>query len=197
MSGAYDRLAAMRVGTGSLAGVLILLSLAGCVGVAPFPDAPELVGPLTREEIEAAVPDWVEAEILADPDREAALALGSARPGAEVTVFLGTWCSDSRRELSRFWRALDEVGGLAPFSLRYVGVDRDKAEPAALLEGIGLLYVPTFIVRRDGLELGRIVEESPNGVERDLLALLGGEAEGLISAREDLQPLPVAGDGGS
>ncbi len=146
----------------------------------------ELVGPLTREEIEAALPDWVAAEIEARPDPEAARALAGAGSGLEVAIFLGTWCSDSKRELARFWRALDDTGGLAPFALEYVGVDREKTEPADRVAGRDLRYVPTFIVRREGRELGRIVEESPNGVETDLLALLEGRVEGTVSARTDL-----------
>jgi hypothetical protein len=151
---------------------------------------PPLVGVVEREEVEAHVPDWVQAEVEAEPAAEAAAALLAVEPGAEVVVYLGTWCSDSRRELARLWRAFDEVGiGLGaepPFALEYVAVDRDKAEPAERLEGVALEYVPTFVVRRGGEEVGRIVEISPNGIEHDLLALLSGEASGVVSGRDDL-----------
>ncbi|HEX9670377.1 MAG TPA: hypothetical protein VGC93_12965 [Thermoanaerobaculia bacterium] len=154
------------------------------------PAAPVLTGEVTREQIEESVPDWVAEEVAAQPDPTAARALAAVPPGAEVTVYLGTWCGDSKRELPRLWRALDETGGAAPIALRYVAVARDKKEPATLTEGAGLLYVPTFVVERDGREVGRIVEESPHGVERDLLALLDGSARGVVSARDDLQPPP-------
>ena len=52
--------------------------------------------------------------------------------------------------------------------------------------GVDLIRVPTFVVRRDGRELGRIVEESPNGIENDLLALLTGDSTGTLTASEDL-----------
>ena len=103
-----------------------------------------------------------------------------------MTVYLGTWCSDSRRELSRFWRAIDEAGGEVAFELAYVGVSRDKDEPAEALAGLGLEYVPTFVVEIDGVEVGRIVEESPNGIEHDLAALLRGETSGLVTAKQEL-----------
>jgi hypothetical protein len=86
----------------------------------------------------------------------------------------------------RLWRALDEVGGLVPFEIEYLAVDRDKAEPADLVAAYDLRYVPTFVVRRGGEEVGRIVESSPNGVEVDLLALLTGEAAGVVTGRDDL-----------
>lgn len=152
--------------------------------------APVLTGEVTREQIEESVPDWVAEEVSAQPDPAAAQALAAVPPGAEVTVYLGTWCGDSKRELPRLWRALDGTGGAAPIAFRYVAVARDKKEPASLTAGADLRYVPTFVVERDGREVGRIVEESPHGVERDLLALLDGSARGVVSARDDLQPPP-------
>jgi hypothetical protein len=158
------------------------------------PAAPVLTGEVTREQIEESVPEWVAEEVSAQPDPAAARALAAAPPGGEVTVYLGTWCSDSKRELPRLWRAIDlmqgETGGAVPFALRYVAVARDKKEPASLTAGADLRYVPTFVVERDGREVGRIVEESPHGIERDLLALLDGSARGVVSARDDLQPPP-------
>ena len=146
-----------------------------------------MTGTVEREEIEAAVPDWVQAEVEAPLDRETAAALAAVEPGAEITVFLGTWCGDSRREVPRFWRALDESGGLVPFTVRHIGVSRDKKAPAELVTANDIRYVPTFIVTRNGAEVGRIVESAPHGVEADLLALLSGQAHGLLTLRQDLQ----------
>lgn len=149
-------------------------------------DASILTGRVTREEIEAAHPEWVTATVRAEIDAAAAQALTAVEPGAHVSVYFGSWCSDSRREVPRLWRALDEVGWLVPFEIEHVGVDRSKEEPADLVAGQDLHYVPTVVVRRGGEEVGRIVEISPNGIERDLLALLTGAASGILTAREDL-----------
>jgi len=160
----------------------------------PAPIRPRaLVGPVTREQVEAAAPAWVHAGVEAKPDLAAAHALAAVEPGAEVTVLLGTWCGDSRREVSRLWRALDEIGatgeggarGGLPFTLTYIGVDEAKQQPAAAVAAAGLQFVPTLIVRRNGREVGRIVETSPHGVEVDLLALLDGQAAGLVTASPD------------
>lgn len=149
-----------------------------------------LVGAVTREQVEAAVPEWVQAQVEAQPAAETARALTGVPAGAEVTVFLGTWCGDSRRELSRLWRALDEAGGTVPFQVRYIGVDREKKQPADLVAESDVRYVPTLIVRRDGREVGRIVETSPNGVEQDLLALLTGKAQGALSGSVEPENAP-------
>ena len=167
---------------------LLLLSVLTSALPAPAAEeAPVPVGPVTREQIEAADPSWAKAQVEAKPDAEAARALASVEPGAEVTVFLGTWCEDSRREVPRLWRALDEAGGTVPFEVRYIGVDREKKQPAELVTGSDVQYVPTFLVSRGGREVGRIVESSPRGIERDLLALLKGEEKGLVTDREDLK----------
>jgi hypothetical protein len=149
-------------------------------------DAGVLVGDLSREQIEEAMPDWAMAEAESSPDASACQALAAVERGADVTVFLGTWCSDSRREVSRLWKALDLAGPVVPFGVRFIGLDRDKKEPGGQQAGEDILYVPTFIVHRDGQEVGRIVEQSPGGVEKDLLALLTGQAHGLVTARTDL-----------
>jgi thiol-disulfide isomerase/thioredoxin len=145
-----------------------------------------LVGPATREQIEDASPEWVQAEVDSHPDADPAKALAAVEPGAEVTVFLGTWCGDSRREVPRLWRALDTAGGAVPFKISYIAVDRQKKEPAGAAVENGIRYVPTFIVRRDGHEVGRIVEEAPHGIEHDLLDLLTGKAHGVIATRQDV-----------
>lgn len=158
---------------------------------------PTLLGPTSRDAIEAAEPGWVAEEVAASPDAAAVAALAAVAPGAEVTVYLGTWCSDSRRELARFWRAVDEAGGELPFTVSYLAVDRADKRPPELAAEVGLAYVPTFIVRRGGAEVGRIVEISPHGIERDLAALLHGEVRGVVSGRDDLGvPVEAAEAGG-
>lgn len=180
----------------------VLLPLTGTVEAGEGGEGGEpLVGEVSRTEVETAEPGWVAAEIEARPDVETARALTEVEPGAEVTVYFGTWCSDSERELARLWRGFDEVGvGMGtelPFSIEYVAVDRDKTEPARRLAGVGLEYVPTFVVRRDGEEVGRMVEVSPDGIEHALLDLLSDRATGVVSARQDLTgDAPDSGDDG-
>ncbi|MCB1057579.1 MAG: thioredoxin family protein [Acidobacteria bacterium] len=169
----------------SMAAVLALL-VAARPAHAEDPVSPSLLGPVSRGQVEAAEPDWVAAEVDATIDEDAAKALAGVPPGAKVVVYFGTWCSDSRREVSRFWRALDVTGSEVPFELEYIAVDRGDKRPPEMKEELGLVYVPTFIVTRDGQEVGRMVEESPHGIENDLLALLEGDATGVISVRDDV-----------
>lgn len=144
-------------------------------------DKPPL-GRVERADIEA-LPAWQQAQERAQVEEEGARALRTVASGATVRVFLGTWCGDSRRELSRFWKALDAAGGAVPFTIEYVAVDRTLQAPGGLAEGQSLLYVPTFIVVRDGKEVGRIVESAETSIEQDLASLLRRDRTGVISGR--------------
>lgn len=145
-----------------------------------------MVGLTSRTAIEAELENWRDEIARASVDEDVARSLADVPPGAEVDVFLGTWCGDSRRVVSRLFRALEVAGDPVPFSIRFVGVDRSKVAPGGLTDGVGLRFVPTIIVRRDGTEVGRIVESAPRGVETELHALLSGTASGTISLRTDL-----------
>jgi hypothetical protein len=184
----------------ALCGLTVTPLVAASPGAAAGTDDHVLVGKVTREQIENTVPAWVANTVESEIDPAAATALTTVEPGAEVVIVLGTWCSDSAREVPRFWRALDQVGGMVPFDVVYEAVDREKNRPKELVDSLDLRYVPTFIVRRGGHEVGRVVEEAPHGIETDLLALLTGEAGGVLSGRPDLAndgATDVASDGGS
>lgn len=146
------------------------------------------MGITSRAEIESELPAWRDAIADATFDHESAVQLARVAPGAEVDVFLGTWCGDSRREVSRLFRALERAETEAPtlpFAIRFIGVDRAKTAPG-FTETAELRYVPTIIVRREGVELGRIIESAPDGVDRSLLRLLDGSQHGVITGRTDL-----------
>lgn len=141
--------------------------------------SPVLTGILERARVEREVPGWVSDAAI---DVEAAKKLAQVPPGATVKIVLGTWCGDSRREVPRLWKALD-VAGDVPFSVEIIGVDPDMNEATFTL---GVRWVPTIMVLRDGEEVGRIVESAPTVIEKDLLSLLDGTKCGPLSRRTDL-----------
>ncbi|MEM1181506.1 MAG: thioredoxin family protein, partial [Acidobacteriota bacterium] len=146
---------------------------------------PSLLGEVTRSQIESAEPGWVAAQVEAEVDAGAALELSAVEGGdVSVTVYLGTWCDDSRDELARFWRALDDAGYF-DVDVKYLAVDRSDKRPPELADDLQIFWVPTFIVERGGEEVGRVVESSRGAIERDLLDLLRGDASGVLTGRED------------
>jgi thiol-disulfide isomerase/thioredoxin len=145
---------------------------------------PAMVGPLQPGEVQQRLPSWKSE---AEPDAEAVRGLRDVAPGAEVVVILGTWCPDSRREVPRLWRAIDAAGEVS-FAVSYLGVDESKSAPGFDEAAVDLRYTPTVLVKRDGREVGRIVEKTREPIERELWQLLAGKKSGVVTTRTDLGP---------
>ena len=92
----------------------------------------------------------------------------------EITVFLGTWCEDSHRDIPDFFRVLDEVG-FNESKLTMYAVDEEKVTPEKEVLAYDIKQVPTFIFYRDGEEINRIVEYSMYSLEQDMLDILSGK----------------------
>jgi thiol-disulfide isomerase/thioredoxin len=98
------------------------------------------------------------------------------RDDAEFIVFLGTWCSDSKKEVPRFLKVVDRCGVPAE-RVKLYGLDRSKKSPDGLAETYGITKVPTFIVLKHGREVGRITELPQTTLEADLLTILASARE--------------------
>lgn len=135
---------------------------------------PMMSGEMTSERL-LDLPEWRKNFGEYAPD--AALVETTAslvRPGDRVEVFLGTWCSDSQREIPRLLKMVELMKAHAvDLPVRFVAVDRSKKEPAALLGGQVLELVPTIIYYRDGAEIGRIVESSEGTFADNFMRIVG------------------------
>lgn len=109
---------------------------------------------------------------------------GSYRPTADMledmntqldsvrfVVVFGTWCSDSRREVPRFFKLMDLLG-FPQDRITLYGVDRSLHSPPGIPQQFTITKVPTIIVLRNGAEAGRIVEAPKTTLEFDLMEIL-------------------------
>jgi len=88
-----------------------------------------------------------------------------------IKIVLGTWCPDSRREVPRFMKIIDRW----QFPLDkvvYIGVDNSKIAPVGGYDTLGIERVPTFIILRNKIEAGRIIENPVTSLEQDMLDFL-------------------------
>lgn len=90
-----------------------------------------------------------------------------------VTIVLGTWCSDSRREVPRFMKIIDQWG-FPEDKISFIGVDINKAAPLADFKEYGIERVPTFIFYKNKSEKGRIIEIPVTSLEQDTRIILTG-----------------------
>lgn len=95
-----------------------------------------------------------------------------------IEVFFGTWCGDSRREVPKFLKIMDQLGVPASkISLIATGSDSlYKQSPQHEEAGKGIFRVPVFIIYRNGAEINRINEFPVSSLENDLAAILADQS---------------------
>lgn len=87
--------------------------------------------------------------------------------GKQVFVLFGTWCHDSKREVPRFLKLLQQ-SKVQLKSLQLVAVGYDKRDPDGVAEKFKLKYTPTIIVLDGEKELARMVESPEQSLAIDL-----------------------------
>lgn len=145
-----------------------------------IPD-PVLYGTVTKESLTSAPYDkWFVANYDAyQPDAEIIKAAKKlSTKDISIEIFFGTWCGDSRREVPRFMKLLDELS-FPRQNIKIIGLgDRDslyKQSPQKEDIGKAIYRVPVFIVYKNGVEINRINEFPAFSLEKDLYAILGNK----------------------
>ena len=90
---------------------------------------------------------------------------------SRIKIVMGSWCSDSQREVPRFFRIMDDAG-IPDEKVELISVNRDKKIPGMDISALKIERVPTFIVYDGIKELGRIIETPEKKLEEDLLRIL-------------------------
>jgi len=106
-----------------------------------------------------------------DIDKEALAHVKMDTEFHSITIVMGTWCSDSRREVPRFYKIMDFLKFPAE-KIKLILVDRKKEAAGVDISSFNIEFVPTIIFYNDGLEIGRIIESPKESLEKDLSAIL-------------------------
>ena len=108
------------------------------------------------------------------PNPAAIETLQQVEQPTEIVVFYGAWCTDSHREIPRFLKIIETVNN-QEITVTDYGVNRQKQDELGKFEIYGIEFVPTFIVIRNGIELGRIIERPDKSLAEDLAAIITSE----------------------
>ncbi len=101
-------------------------------------------------------------------------ALASKLKNYKIKIVMGTWCSDSRREVPAFYKVLDNLH-YPTDKIDLIFVNRKLKAPDLDKKKEHITNVPTIIVSQKGKEVGRIVETPINTLESDLANILNGK----------------------
>jgi thiol-disulfide isomerase/thioredoxin len=158
--------------------IVLLFTLFGCssttVQTGSTVEKPVVVGKLNRQALMGKGMEWFEftqryGEF--QPDTVFVSQINELKNNVKVLLFLGTWCSDSRREVPRFYKIMDAVK-FREDSIEVLGLDRNKVSPDGLFAKHNITLVPTFIFFAGTTELGRIVEMPKKSLEQDIADIL-------------------------
>jgi hypothetical protein len=126
---------------------------------------------ITKDKILANGQEWKDKYDKYEPPAEILNNLkGMLGSNVKIDVYLGLWCPDSRNNVPPFVKILDRLGVTIP--VRYFGVPRKASRDVKYyVEEMDVQKVPTFILYRDGKEIGRIVENPKADMLTDLTAI--------------------------
>jgi hypothetical protein len=132
-----------------------------------------LIGFCTRDAFaDTSFSWWFDSEYENyEVDTEALGELEKIPDEVSIVVILGTWCSDSRRELPRFYKILDYLEYPSE-ELTLIAVDREKKGLEGEVNDLNIELVPTFIFYSGEEEIGRIIESPEESLEADMAVIL-------------------------
>ncbi|MBW7951421.1 MAG: thioredoxin family protein [Chitinophagaceae bacterium] len=101
-------------------------------------------------------------------DANAVNAFEEKKDKFQVLIFGGTWCEDTKNLLPLFYKLADK-SNYSEKNILLVAVDRTKVAVKDLHKKYNLQLLPTFIVLRNGIEVGRVVEYGKTGaIDKEL-----------------------------
>ena len=135
-----------------------------------------LLGLKTKSDLEVAPYDsWFESgEESYKTNTPTITLLRNAPQDYQISIFMGTWCDDSRTQVPHFYKILNEID-FDLSKVKLITMDREKKTPENLEEGLNITNVPTFIFHKNGTELHRIVESPVESLEADMLKIISGQ----------------------
>ncbi len=115
---------------------------------------------------------WLDKGIIDyKPDGAGLDFLGQHLKQYEVVTFMGTWCEDSQNLVPKLLKVL-AAADYPMHQHTIYGVDRTKQAKYTEAKFYEISRVPTFILIKDNLEVGRITESVNKSVEADLKAII-------------------------
>ena len=148
-----------------------------CVDVSKTPEGKKmLVGFITRAMIfqDTAFREFAENGKWFTPQAADVDALKAKVDSVHFIVIFGTWCHDSQNLLPQFFKWTD-AAGFPDRRITLIAVDKQKKVTGNFAQVFGVKSTPTFIVMRNGQEMGRVVEYGKSGAMVNELADIIGK----------------------
>lgn len=134
----------------------------------------DLVGKITVKDLYAFSDFDLESTYdFDDTELEQLDFLAKALLNYDLYIFLGTWCSDSHELIPEVIAVLDAMQ-IQPKQYVLYALDASKKSPEGLEQQMNIQFVPTLVLidKATKKEIGRIVENAPNGIINELMQIV-------------------------
>lgn len=129
-----------------------------------------LSGPVTEQQIrEVKIFDLYTERY--KPDSDIIAKLNTIQDSVLVDVFMGMWCHDSKREIPAFFKIMESIDNPL-ITANYTALEYRRSGPKDIIKENNIKRTPTFIIYKNGKEVGRIIEEVEVSVESDLYEII-------------------------
>ena len=129
-----------------------------------------LSGPVTEQQIrEVKIFDLYTKRY--KPDPKIITQLNSVQDTILIDVFMGMWCHDSKREIPAFFKIMELIENPL-ISAKYTALEYKRKGPKEIIKANNIKRTPTFIIYKNGKEVGRIIEEVEVSIESDLYEII-------------------------
>lgn len=128
------------------------------------------VGDISQRQLKTKHAGFFHADDYSSPSKQVKQ-LKQVNEEISLVTYFGVWCHDSQREVPRMLKLLDRVAN-SHISHQMIALDYQKTEPHGRATAASIVSTPTFVVLKEGIEIGRIVETPNSSLAADLLAII-------------------------
>ena len=153
--------------------VIVNLILTSCISISIHRTSGKLIGQTswTKWQHFAGWDTYTDATYKPDSNKAALIRQIIDKKKITFMLFAADWCSDSQRELPRIYK-LFKATNIPESKIDLWGVDGDKEEPSGTYLKWKIHSVPTLLILKDSVEIGRIVESVPTTWEDEILGIV-------------------------
>ncbi len=138
---------------------------------------PQYTGEIDRQDMEHSnyTSRWFDAVFQSyHPEKEALQKIKDHIKDYEIITFMGTWCPDSKREIPKLYKILEE----ADYDMNNIKVytlNHGKRSDEGYEKDWHITNIPTIIFLKDGQEINRYVEHPRENFTADIAKIVSGE----------------------
>jgi thiol-disulfide isomerase/thioredoxin len=132
-------------------------------------EKPDLTGDQTPETMRAYSSSYADLEKAYTPSADAMKKLNGAS-GITVTVYFGSWCPFCSQYVPGMMKVASELGS-SGVEIEFYGLAKQFASDARATRD-NINGVPTGVVRRDGKEIGRLINDAWRSPEAALVKII-------------------------